>query len=177
MAKKYAVTKEVFIDFAHHIAGHKGACLNIHGHTWCWQITISTTKLNSMGMVIDFSDIKKAILKPLHELLDHSLVLSKDEFDANSDHIIGLGLGIARKRNKPVGAAFVGNPVRVEYAGGLKVVTFPFVPTCETLASWFLDTSIELLKLKTEQDVKVENVRIYEQMHPTTSCCTVTNFG
>lgn len=72
--KKISVTKFFTFDAAHRIPNHKGACSNLHGHTYKVEITITGQRYISgspEGMVIDFGDIKK-VVGPLISQLDHS---------------------------------------------------------------------------------------------------------
>jgi len=178
MAKIFKVRKEIFIDYAHHIQDYPGACMNIHGHTWCWQVSLQAEELNELGMVLDFSAIKKHILMPVHNLFDHALVLNDVEFlktSANFAHI-GRAFGADRLCKFEEEQGFSRGGLTLQYVGGLKIVTLSFVPTCETLTGWFFDFVKEKLELLGYYPrVKVASVCIYEQMHPTTSCCTVTS--
>jgi len=55
---------------AHFLRGYQGPCEKLHGHTWKLEITISSDKLNDIGLVVDFKDIKKK-LKEFLNGLDH----------------------------------------------------------------------------------------------------------
>ena len=55
----FKVTKRLKdANIAHRLLNYKGACENIHGHTYHFEIDISSDKLNELGMVIDFNEIK-----------------------------------------------------------------------------------------------------------------------
>jgi 6-pyruvoyltetrahydropterin/6-carboxytetrahydropterin synthase len=58
------------IAAAHFIPGHKGMCKNLHGHTWKIEVVLTSEKLNEIGMVADFIDIK-AKLKDFLRVVDH----------------------------------------------------------------------------------------------------------
>ncbi|MEE9585050.1 MAG: 6-carboxytetrahydropterin synthase, partial [Candidatus Brocadiales bacterium] len=47
-------------DFAaaHSLRGYQGECENLHGHNWKVQVVLSAKKLNGLGMVLDFKDVK-----------------------------------------------------------------------------------------------------------------------
>jgi 6-pyruvoyltetrahydropterin/6-carboxytetrahydropterin synthase len=68
------VTKKFNIQSAHLLPGYPGKCAELHGHRW--EISISVTgKVNpSTGFVIDFSEIKTRIVKPLEDMFDHKLL-------------------------------------------------------------------------------------------------------
>ena len=63
---------KVIADFsaAHFLRGYKGKCESLHGHNWKVEVVVSGSKLDSLGMVIDFSDLKK-LTKAVLEELDH----------------------------------------------------------------------------------------------------------
>lgn len=77
------ITKEFNFEMAHALYGHDGPCKNIHGHSYQLSVTISgkpnKEKGNpKLGMVLDFSDLKKIIENHIIQPLDHSLVLNKN---------------------------------------------------------------------------------------------------
>lgn len=57
---------------AHHIPGHSGKCKTLHGHTYRVEAEFSGTELNDIGMVADFSGLKKAVrsILPDHTYLN-----------------------------------------------------------------------------------------------------------
>jgi len=63
---------EVFSNFsaAHRLRGYKGKCENIHGHNWKVGIAVSSDRLNKIGIIIDFKDVKKQLGDVLKKL-DH----------------------------------------------------------------------------------------------------------
>ncbi|MEI7904405.1 MAG: 6-carboxytetrahydropterin synthase QueD [Candidatus Firestonebacteria bacterium] len=58
---------------AHYLRGYKGKCENMHGHNYKLEVIVSAKKLNSLGLAIDFVDIKKE-LSIVTEQLDHKLL-------------------------------------------------------------------------------------------------------
>lgn len=59
-------------DFAaaHSLREYHGKCENLHGHNWKVQIVLSAEKVNGLGMVIDFNDVK-AMAREILEAFDH----------------------------------------------------------------------------------------------------------
>jgi 6-pyruvoyltetrahydropterin/6-carboxytetrahydropterin synthase len=51
----------------------------LHGHNGLAVITIEAQKLNDLGMVMDFSEIKATLSKWIDETLDHRMLLHKDD--------------------------------------------------------------------------------------------------
>lgn len=73
---------------AHSLRNYKGKCEAIHGHNWKIEVLASSNMLNSSGMVIDFSDLKK-ITKDVLEELDHKYLNDLDYFSAKGDSASG----------------------------------------------------------------------------------------
>ncbi len=55
---------------AHILVGHKGKCANLHGHNYRVEVCVSGEHLDSLGMLIDFADLKKEV-KAVINNLDH----------------------------------------------------------------------------------------------------------
>ncbi len=55
---------------AHSLREYKGQCEELHGHNWKVEVTIISGKLNKIGLLVDFRDLK-AELKGILELVDH----------------------------------------------------------------------------------------------------------
>ncbi len=65
-------TMKIITDFsaAHLLRGYPGVCSRLHGHNWKVEVIVRAKELDSIGMGLDFSDIKKAT-KELIKKLDH----------------------------------------------------------------------------------------------------------
>ncbi|MFQ5956938.1 MAG: 6-carboxytetrahydropterin synthase QueD [Candidatus Brocadiales bacterium] len=59
-------------DFAaaHSLRGYEGKCESLHGHNWKVQVVLSAQKLDGLGMVLDFKDIK-GMMGEIFEDFDH----------------------------------------------------------------------------------------------------------
>lgn len=68
---------------AHSLRGYKGKCEALHGHNWKVEVMVSASKLNSLGMVIDFSELKKITTGVLEEL-DHKYLNDFAYFKENN---------------------------------------------------------------------------------------------
>ena len=58
---------------AHFLKHYKGKCESLHGHNWKVDVTVASTRLNRLGMIMDFKDLK-ALLNQVTVQLDHSLL-------------------------------------------------------------------------------------------------------
>lgn len=72
-------TKKIEFDAAHRIIGHTGGCQMVHGHRYVVEITFAANKLNAMGMVLDFKEIKGRFKTWIDENWDHNIILHKDD--------------------------------------------------------------------------------------------------
>ena len=66
----WTITKEIRFNAAHFLPLYDGACRNMHGHEWRVIVTISSNTLDEQGMIMDFSFIKKEVMKYDHKLLN-----------------------------------------------------------------------------------------------------------
>ena len=64
---------------AHTLIGHEGDCKRMHGHNWKVEVEVSGNKLDNIGMVIDFKDIKNCAKKIGGEL-DHQFLNDLEPF-------------------------------------------------------------------------------------------------
>lgn len=76
----YLLTIEDHFASAHQLRGYKGKCENIHGHNWKVVMNVKGEKLNEIGLLIDFHDLK-AILKKITDYLDHKNINEVTPFD------------------------------------------------------------------------------------------------
>ena len=62
-------------DFAasHYLRGYDGKCRDLHGHTWKVEVVLQKSKLNTIGMVVDFTVMKKKLREFLEDIDHHHL--------------------------------------------------------------------------------------------------------
>lgn len=72
---KYNIIRKHYIEAGHRVYGHLGKCANLHGHSYEFEFTLSSDKLDELGMVIDFSVIKNTICNWLDDNYDHRLLI------------------------------------------------------------------------------------------------------
>jgi len=71
---QYTVTKRIEVAGSHRLSlPYESKCSNVHGHNWIIHIEVTCRELNNSGMVIDFSDIKKAIMRYDHQNLNEMI--------------------------------------------------------------------------------------------------------
>jgi 6-pyruvoyltetrahydropterin/6-carboxytetrahydropterin synthase len=75
----FTVTKEIHFCYGHRLLNYEGKCRNLHGHNGKAVITLQTTQLDRLGMVVDFTEIKRVIGTWIDEALDHRMILHRDD--------------------------------------------------------------------------------------------------
>ena len=168
----YTITSSVFIHFGHHVRGHDGPCISLHGHTWKFEVGVKAATLDNQGFVIDFDKLQANVLDPCHTLLDHSLAVGAATWEDTSEQLAVLGKSLVASRIETMGnlgslqAGLEGELLgaRNERPGGIKVAVFPFTPTSERLAQWLYDVAH---KCVADDRVSIACTRVYETMHPT----------
>lgn len=70
MAGVYELRVKVDFPAAHHLEGYPGDCARPHGHNWVVEVYARSTQLDSIGLAIDFRDLKSAA-KELVAAWDH----------------------------------------------------------------------------------------------------------
>jgi hypothetical protein len=68
----------------HHLRDYAGKCATPHGHNYRVQLAVTGPKLNPIGLLLDFSDLKKA-LRAVAETL--RIVACQMENRVANDHI------------------------------------------------------------------------------------------
>ncbi|NQT32861.1 MAG: 6-carboxytetrahydropterin synthase QueD [Candidatus Omnitrophica bacterium] len=66
----YTIKVRSKFSSAHNLRGHKGKCEALHGHNWNVEVAVSSAEVDDMGMVLDFTELKK-ILNETTGDLDH----------------------------------------------------------------------------------------------------------
>ncbi len=73
----FRVTREIDFCYGHRLLNYEGKCRYLHGHNGRAVISIEGKDLDSRGMVLDFSDIKKTVSTWIDENLDHRMILCR----------------------------------------------------------------------------------------------------
>ncbi|MFN0167061.1 MAG: 6-carboxytetrahydropterin synthase QueD [Bryobacteraceae bacterium] len=76
----FEVSVEETFSAGHALRGYKGKCENVHGHNYRVQVSIEGPELDSIGLLVDFGDVKKAI-RGVVARLDHQFINDLAPFD------------------------------------------------------------------------------------------------
>lgn len=170
----YQVTTGIHIHFAHHVRGHSGPCISVHGHTWLFQLTLGSRSLNSQGFVADFDDLHQKVLGPCHRLLDHALAVGEKTYREGEKPLAELGRVLVLSRKETLGHTgdlqdgVEGDlcGARNFFPGGIKICVFPFAPTSERIAEWLYRLGDKELA---DDRIKLLRARVYESLSPVES--------
>ncbi len=132
------ISKVIEWDMGHRVPNHKSKCRNLHGHRYRLELTVTgelvqTNGASSEGMIIDFADLKQAMMESIHDVLDHGYMVCEqdkvmlDFFAENEDQ-------------------------------NFRVIKVPFIPTSENIARW----CYEQLEDSCPGGVRIVNCRVFE---------------
>ena len=75
----FRVTREIDFCYGHRLLNYDGKCRYLHGHNGRAVIVIESEQLDSRGMVLDFSDIKRVVSQWIDQKLDHRMILHRQD--------------------------------------------------------------------------------------------------
>jgi len=135
----HQITRKLEFDAGHRVLEHGGKCRNLHGHRYVAEVTVESDELDKLGMVVDFSEVKRLVGGWIDEHWDHNMILHPD------DPLI---------LNK--------TSTEIETVTGRKPFIMPFGvenPTAENMVKVLFKVSSNLL---CPQQLLVVKVRLYE---------------
>lgn len=120
-----SITKKIEFEAAHRLSNYRGACSEIHGHTYKLAATVSGIIDPDTDMILDFKTLKSILHLSILDPLDHALILKE-----NSE-------------NRRIFSAYTG-----------KITWMESEPTSERMIEWMakkittlLPSTIELIEL------------------------------
>ena len=75
----FEVSVEHTFAAGHALRNYRGKCENVHGHNYRVQITLRGEKLDPVGMLVDFTELKR-VLRGISEQLDHVFINDVEPF-------------------------------------------------------------------------------------------------
>lgn len=75
----FRVTREIDFCYGHRLLNYDGKCRHLHGHNGRAVIVLEAPQLDTRGMVLDFTDIKRVVSQWIDETLDHRMILCRDD--------------------------------------------------------------------------------------------------
>ncbi len=136
-------TKRIEFDAAHRILGHTSGCQMVHGHRYAVELTFTSDVLDTMGMVIDFKEIKSRFKLWIDTNWDHNIILHKDD--------------------KKLGDAISGYT-------GQKVFYLGFNPTSENIAYYLFNVVLKEVFADVPHYIELcKSIKVFET--PTSNSC------
>lgn len=105
----FEITVEETFSSGHALRGYRGKCENPHGHNYRVRVALAGTRLNAIGLLYDFKDLK-AIIRGQTDLLDHQYLNDLEPFRALNPSAENL----ARFLYERIRDHLTGNPEGVE---------------------------------------------------------------
>ena len=68
------MTKEIHFCYGHRLLNYTGKCRHLHGHNGKAVVTLQSPELDDLGMVVDFSEVKRVLGQWIDENLDHRVL-------------------------------------------------------------------------------------------------------
>src|SRR4030095_9459915 len=99
LQQMYSVTKRIEFCYGHRLLDYDGMCAHPHGHNAVAELEIQSEALDRRNMVMDFSDIKRAIKTWVDRELDHKMILRAD--DPLTPILEGLGEPVFKLDSNP----------------------------------------------------------------------------
>ena len=75
----YEVTVEQTFAAGHALREYKGKCENVHGHNYRIQVTVEGERLNRIGLLVDFVELKRVVREVIARL-DHQFINDLEPF-------------------------------------------------------------------------------------------------
>ena len=76
----FEVTIEETFAAGHALRNYRGKCENVHGHNYRCQVTLEGEQLDSIGLLVDFVELKKVVHAVL-DRMDHQWLNEFPPFD------------------------------------------------------------------------------------------------
>jgi len=67
------------ISAGHRVCGHESKCAHLHGHNYRIHFTVAADEMDSVGRVLDFSDIKEYLCVWVETNWDHKFLLFHED--------------------------------------------------------------------------------------------------
>lgn len=96
----------------HALRNYPGKCANVHGHNYRVQVAVCGERLNELGLLVDFGDLKRA-LRSICEELDHQFLNDLPAFADVNPSAEGLARYIHMEMRKRAGELFADGRVKL----------------------------------------------------------------
>lgn len=142
------ITKVLYTETGHRLLNYSGKCAHLHGHSYKWEVTVSSDFLDHRGFVIDYKDLK-LVMQDIIDPLDHAFLFHKD------DPLLRI---LRREVALPLDALDASN------GDSGRIFLLDFNPTTENMLNWIWS----LLEERLPPSAQLEKMKLWE---------TATSFG
>jgi 6-pyruvoyltetrahydropterin/6-carboxytetrahydropterin synthase len=77
----FQVSVEETFSSGHALRGYRGKCENVHGHNYRVRVTLEGPQLDSIGLLVDFTQLKQ-VMREIIGGLDHQFLNDLEAFRA-----------------------------------------------------------------------------------------------
>ena len=126
------ITKTFTFDAGHRLSNYAGKCRRLHGHTYILELTVEGER-DSIGMVIDFGELKRIYKETVDNKFDHRFMLMRGD-----------------RLNEDISNALP--------KGDESICWLDYNPTAENMS---YDIA-EMIQKELKPDVKLVRVKLYE---------------
>lgn len=71
----YTLRRSWDFCYGHRVLGHEGKCRNLHGHNGRLTVELICERLDSLGRLIDFAEVKRWMIEFLDTEWDHRMLI------------------------------------------------------------------------------------------------------
>lgn len=108
----FEISAEQTFAAGHALRGYKGKCENVHGHNYRVRVTLEGERLNPIGLLYDFVDLKR-LMKDIIEYWDHRFINDLPPFDVINPTAENMAKWFFEQVRQRLDAAPAEVPVRV----------------------------------------------------------------
>lgn len=83
----YRLITSINISSAHKLENYKGDCSKLHGHNWTITVSVKKSKLDKIGMLIDFKILKQKLNESLKKKFDHKYLNDVVDFNPTAENL------------------------------------------------------------------------------------------
>ena len=87
----FQVSVEETFSAGHALRGYKGKCENPHGHNYRVRVTVEGPQLDSIGLLVDFVQVKQ-IIREVMGRLDHQFMNDLEPFQTVNPSAENVGM-------------------------------------------------------------------------------------
>jgi len=108
----FEVSVEKSFAAGHALRGYKGKCENVHGHNYKIRVTLNGDRLDSIGLLYDFVEVKR-LMQAIIDRLDHQFMNDVPPFTDLNPSAENLARYFYQELQRGLAEALSEAPVRV----------------------------------------------------------------